>query len=89
MTLSWKELFGVIFVWTLFAAADGFAAGNKLDLEDVDIKGELHNDDRLVIIARERNELRNHVKLRTNFRKEITEALPLPAPSVQNEVISK
>ncbi|MBX9766782.1 MAG: hypothetical protein K2X47_05875 [Bdellovibrionales bacterium] len=89
MNFSSKKILGMMLLWILFGAAVAAAAGNKLDLEDVDIKGELHNDDRLVIIARERNELRNHVKLRTNFRREITEALPLPARSVPTEAISK
>ena len=85
MVFSTQKLFAVLFLWFVFGGAVALAKGNKLDLEDVDIKGELHNDYRLVIIARERNELRNHVKLRTNFRKEITEALPLPAASVPIE----
>lgn len=49
---------------------------NRMDLGDIDIKGELHNDDRLRMISREPNSLRNHVKFRTNFRKEIVQNLP-------------
>ena len=85
MVFSARNFIGLIFLSVLLNAAGAMAKGNKLDLEDVDIKGELHSDDRLVIITRERNELRSHVKLRKNFRKEITEALPLPAPSVPIE----
>lgn len=55
-------------------------AKNKLDLEDLEIKGELLNDDRLNIIGRDRNELKNYVKFRTNYRTEMVEGLPTPAP---------
>ncbi len=58
-------------------------AKNKLDLDDLDVKGELVNDDRLNIIGREKNELQNYVKFRTNFRAEIIEELPTPAPGVK------
>lgn len=54
-------------------------AKNRLDLDDLEIKGELLNDDRLVILARERNELKNYVKFRTNFRPEMVQGLPTPA----------
>jgi hypothetical protein len=53
---------------------------NKVDLEDLTIKGELQNDDRLNMIGREKNELRNRVKFRTSYRPEMIEALPTPAP---------
>lgn len=59
------------------------SAKNKLDLDDLEVKGELINDDRLVIINREKNELSNFVKFRTNFRAEIVEELPTPAPGVK------
>lgn len=58
-------------------------AQNRLDLDDIDVKGELINDDRLVILSREKNELQNYVKFRTNFRSEVAEELPQPAPGVK------
>ena len=58
-------------------------ARNRLDLDDIAIKGELHNDNRLNILGRQRNELKNYVKFRTNFRSEIVEGLPTPAPGVR------
>ncbi len=58
-------------------------AQNRLDLDDIDVKGELINDDRLVILSREKNELQNYVKFRTNFKSEIAEELPQPAPGVK------
>ncbi|MBK8204863.1 MAG: hypothetical protein IPL83_03075 [Bdellovibrionales bacterium] len=54
-----------------------------MDLDDVTIKGELHNDDRLKLLARQKNELKNYVKYRTNYRSEIVEDLPKPKPKVK------
>lgn len=48
----------------------------KLDLDDLTIKGELHSDDRLLILSRQKNELKNYIKFRTNFRKEISQEWP-------------
>ena len=67
----------VIVIISLFVSQLCWAQ-NKMDLEDLDIKGELHNDDRLKIIARDRNKIKNYVKYRTNYRKEITGTLPRP-----------
>jgi hypothetical protein len=53
-----------------------------MDLDDITIKGELHNDDRLKLLARQKNELKNYVKYRTNYRKEMVEGLPKPRPKV-------
>lgn len=61
----------------------GLALGqSKMDLDDITIKGELHNDDRLKMLARQKNELKNYVKYRTNYRKEIVEGIPKPRPKV-------
>ena len=73
-------LFVLLTVITLAAFAQ-----KRIDLEDVEIKGELRNDDRLVMIARERNDLKNHVKFRTNFRREMVEELPVPSRTVPIE----
>ncbi len=58
-------------------------AQQRLDLDDIDVKGELINDDRLVILSREKNELKNYVKFRANFRSEAAEELPQPAPGIK------
>jgi len=58
-------------------------AGAKMDLDDITIKGELHNDDRLKLLARQKNQLKNYVKYRTNYRKEIVEGLVKPRPRVK------
>jgi len=53
---------------------------NKIDLDDMMIKGELHNDDRINIMARQKNELKNYIKFRTSYREEILQELPQPKP---------
>ena len=58
-------------------------AQKKLDLDDLKIKGELLNDNRLRILAREKGSLKNYVKFRTNFRKEIIEGIPKPLPKLK------
>lgn len=60
-------------------------AQNKMDLDDLSIQGELHNDDRLKMIAREKNRLKNFVKYRTDFKAEMIEGLPKPEPKQQYE----
>ncbi len=57
-------------------------AENKINLEDIDIKGQLHNSERLNFLSRQQNDLKNYIKFRTNFSKEIIEELPEPAPGV-------
>lgn len=63
---------GFIFM-TSFAAT---AQSKKLDLDDMSVKGELHKDDRLLILSREKNELKNYIKFRTNYRSEISQEAP-------------
>jgi hypothetical protein len=75
-------LIGILFLMIYFNSPYSHAQ-QRLDLDDLEVKGELQNDDRLNILARERNELRNYVKFRTNFRSEIIEELPQPAPGVK------
>ncbi len=51
---------------------------NRLDLDDLMVKGEIHNDDRMMIFARQKNELKNYVKFRTSFKEEMFQELPVP-----------
>lgn len=57
-------------------------AQQKMDLDDISIKGELHNDDRLRMLAREQNRLKNYVKYRTNYRAEMIQGLQRPEPKM-------
>ena len=60
-------------------------AQQKMDLDDLNIKGELLGDDRIQMLNREKNKLQNFVEFRTNFRKEILEDLPKPYPVYLNK----
>lgn len=73
MTIKALSLFLVIllgFVQTTLGQS------RRLDLDDLMIKGELHSDDRLLILSRQRNELKNYVQFRENYREEILQELP-------------
>jgi len=48
----------------------------RMDLDDLMVKGEIHNDDRLMILARQQNEMKNYVKFRTSYKEEILQELP-------------
>lgn len=52
-------------------AAAGSTINKKLNLEDITVKGELLSDDRMNFVRRQREELKNRIKFRTNFRSEI------------------
>ena len=69
----------------LFVPLIGQAQRKKIDLDNMSIKGELYGDDRLNLLSRQENELKNFVKFRTNYRSEIIEALPTPRPGVANK----
>ena len=76
-----------IFILLELAIGSGAQAQQKrLDLEDVMIKGELYGDDRLNFLNRQENELKNYIKFRTNYRKEIIEELPTPRPGVSKNL---
>ena len=49
----------------------GTQVNKKLNLDDITVKGELLSDDRMNFVRRQREELKNRVKFRTNFRPEI------------------
>ena len=74
-----------VLVWVAIPN-QSWAQKKRLDLEDIAIKGELYGDDRLNMLSRQENELKNYVKFRTNYRLEIVEALPEPRPGVSNKL---
>lgn len=76
MSRFFKPISFVVFLILPFFAAAQTPAKNRMDLDDLTIKGELHNDDRLLIISRQKNEMKNFVKFRTNYREEILQQLP-------------
>lgn len=80
--MKWIHLF-FISLFIVFFAHFSWAQSKKMDLDDITIKGEFHNDDRLKLLARQKQELKNFVKYRTDFRNEITEDLPKPHPKIK------
>lgn len=64
-------------------------AQKKMDLDDLEIKGELLGDNRLLMLNREKNKLRNFVEFRTNYRSEMVEGLVAPLPQYRDAPLSK
>ena len=56
------------------------SAQTRMDLDDLEIKGELLGDNRLQMLNREKNELKNFVEFRTNYRSEMIQGLEKPYP---------
>lgn len=48
----------------------------KVELDDIQIKGELHNDNRLRFYQRNRAKLENRVRIRSEFRDRIRQRYP-------------
>lgn len=67
----------------VFLVAGSAHGQQKMDLDDITIKGELHNDDRLRMLAREKNKIKNYVKFRTSYRAEMVQGLMKPEPVVR------
>jgi len=61
--------------FAVFAQSSSQGSG-RVDLDDVSIQGELLSDDRIRLLARQRNILSDELKVRTDFRAEIAESLP-------------
>jgi hypothetical protein len=64
-------------------------AQRRVDLEDMNIKGELLNDNRLRMSSRDPHKITDRVHYRTDFRKEITDGLEVNWPdksSISNGV---
>ena len=50
----------------------------NLNLEDISIKGEILSDSRMNLIKRKKEELKNRVKFRTQYREEILQEYTVP-----------
>ena len=74
-----KAFFLLACVFGFSAVALG-QAKSRIDLDDMMIKGELHNDDRVMILSRQKNELKNFVKFRSSYREEILQEAPEAHP---------
>lgn len=67
----------IVLVMILWAGKLLAQSRSRIDLDDMMIKGELHNDDRINIYTRQKNELKNYVKFRTSYKQEMLEELPV------------
>ncbi len=74
------------FVFSVDASAQA-----RVDLEDMSVKGELLNDNRMRMSSRETTRVQDRVKYRKNFRPEIIDGIDvrLPAAESLEEVESK
>ncbi len=70
---------GLMLVMAAFTSSPA-AAQNRVDLDDLNIKGELLNDNRLRMSARDQHQLADRVSYRNNFRKEVTDGLEVSWP---------
>jgi hypothetical protein len=71
-----KAFIGLIIVMGFVSQQAHGQEKKRMDLDDLMIKGEIHNDDRLMILARQQNEMKNYVKFRTSYKEEILQELP-------------
>ena len=71
-------------------SSEAFAQA-RVDLEDMSVKGELLNDNRMRMSSREATRVQDRVKYRKNFRPEIVDGIDvrLPAAEPLEEVESK
>jgi hypothetical protein len=67
------------FVSFLIYSSASFAQ-NRVDLDDLNIKGELLNDNRMRLSARDPHKMAERVTYRENFRPEIIDALEVTWP---------
>lgn len=74
-----RPLGGLLALLAAFASPSVHAQ-NRVDLEDMNIKGELLNDNRLRMSSRDPQKMRDRVYYRTDFRKEITDSLEVTWP---------
>src|SRR5690606_36685262 len=75
-----RHLIGVDMSLVALAIAAPASAQNKVDLDDMNIKGELLNDNRLRLSNRDRHRINDRVVYRTDFRREITDGIDVTWP---------
>jgi hypothetical protein len=70
---------------------ENVGAQTRVDLEDLSVKGELLNDNRMRMSSRESASIQDRVKYRKNFRPEIIDGsdVRVPASELLDEVQAK
>ena len=89
-TPTWVAV--MLILMTLFLSKPvTVAAQARVDLEDLSVKGELLNDNRMRMTSRESTSIQDRVKYRKDFRSEIIDGsdVRVPAAEVLDEVQSK
>ena len=81
----------LLLVGTIFLFSEYSYSQARVDLEDLNVKGELLNDNRMRMSSRESTRIQDRVKYRKNFRPEIIDGidLRLPAAETLEEVENK
>jgi hypothetical protein len=67
-------------VCVLLIPNDAFSQA-RVDLEDLAVKGELLNDNRMRMTSREAAKVQDRIKYRKNFRPEIADGLDIRIPA--------
>lgn len=66
----------LIYIPLLLLALSEVSLAKKVDLDDIQIKGELHSDNRLRFYQRNRAKLQNRVRIPSDFRKHTKSGYP-------------
>jgi hypothetical protein len=69
----------------LIYASDAISQA-RVDLEDLSVKGELLNDNRMRMSSREATRIQDRVKYRKNFRPEITDGIDIRLPASESSI---
>ncbi len=85
--LFWSAKISLIV--SILALSSASFAQNRVDLDDLNIKGELLNDNRLRLSARDPHKMAERVNYRENFRPEIIDGLEIQWPENKNDAKSE
>lgn len=75
-----KRIGGTLVFVSILLFVSASSAQNRVDLDDLNIKGELLNDNRLRMSARDPHKMAERVTYRVNFRPEIIDGLEIAWP---------
>lgn len=73
----------ILIVSTVLLFSDYSYSQARVDLEDLNVKGELLNDNRMRMSSRETTRIQDRVKYRKNFRPEIIDGIDLRLPAAE------
>jgi hypothetical protein len=76
MQLALKFLFAS-FISLAATVAKAEFKSSRVNLDDVEIKGENHNDGRVDLLRRDRSDISSIIQVRKDFRPEILQSLPM------------